>query len=111
MYFLLAFTLLVGFATLTAAIRPRGSSFGIPGSNATFDYIVVGGGTAGLTIATRLAEKQGGSVAVIEAGSFYEIGDGNRSQIPLYDEYYISKDPNDFQPLVDWGYVTSPQKV
>ena len=105
------FALSAGFATLTAAIRPLGSSFGIPGSNSTFDYIVVGGGTAGLTMATRLAEQQGGSIAVVEAGSFYEIGNGNHSQIPLYDEYYISKDPNDFQPLVDWGYVTSPQKV
>ena len=32
-----------------------GSAFGLPGTNATFDYIVIGGGTAGLTIATRLA--------------------------------------------------------
>ena len=34
------------------------------------DYIVVGGGTAGLTIANRLAENN--TVAVIEAGGFYE---------------------------------------
>ncbi|KAJ5371560.1 Glucose-methanol-choline oxidoreductase [Penicillium concentricum] len=26
--------------------------------NATFDYVVVGGGTAGLTIAARLAEQK-----------------------------------------------------
>ena len=31
-------------------------SFGDPGVNATFDYVVVGGGTAGLTVASRLAE-------------------------------------------------------
>jgi flavin-dependent dehydrogenase len=31
---------------------------------------VLGGGTAGLTIANRLAEKH--TVAVIEAGGFYE---------------------------------------
>ena len=105
------FALCAEFVTLTVAFRPLGSSFGIPGSNATFDYIVVGGGNAGLTIATRLAEQQNGSVAVVEAGSFYEIGNGNHSQIPLDDEFYISKDPKDFQPLVDWGYVTSPQTV
>ncbi|KAL9084935.1 MAG: hypothetical protein Q9159_004979 [Coniocarpon cinnabarinum] len=98
-----------GFSTFTVAIRPLGSSFGIPRSNATYDYVIVGGGNAGLTIATRLAQQQAGSVAVIEAGSFYEIGNGNSSQIPLYDEYYISKNPNDWQPLVDWGYVTTPQ--
>ena len=49
---------LAGFATLAWAIRPEGSSFGIPGKNATFDYIVIGGGNAGLTIAARLADGQ-----------------------------------------------------
>lgn len=93
------------------AIRPSGSSFGVPGLNATYDYIVVGGGNAGLTLATRLAQQQGGSVAVVEAGTFYEIGNGNRSQVPFFDHYYISKAKDDFQPLVDWGYITSPQKV
>lgn len=103
--------LLAGFATLATAIRPLGSSFGIPGDNATFEYIVVGGGNAGLTLATRLAEQQGGRVAVVEAGSFYEIGNGNRSQVPFFDHYYISKAKDDWQPQVDWGYITSPQKV
>jgi choline dehydrogenase len=50
------------------ARRLLGSSFGVPG-NATFDYVVVGGGNAGLGMAYRLAEG-GHSVAVIEAGSF-----------------------------------------
>lgn len=35
--------------------RLLGLSFGIPGDNATFDYVIVGGGNAGLTLATRLA--------------------------------------------------------
>ncbi|PYH48002.1 GMC family oxidoreductase [Aspergillus saccharolyticus JOP 1030-1] len=43
-------------------------SFGI---NAVFDYVVVGGGTAGVTIASRLAEN-GHKVALVEAGDFYE---------------------------------------
>lgn len=46
---------------------------GIIGQNNTFDYVVVGAGTAGLAIATRLAQKY--SVAVIEAGTFYEVTD------------------------------------
>ncbi|KAI0466496.1 putative glucose-methanol-choline oxidoreductase [Xylaria cf. heliscus] len=88
--------------------RLLGSSFGIPGDDATYDYVVVGGGTAGLTLATRLVEQQAGSVAVIEAGTFYEIV-GNTSQVPAYDSYFSSKGANDWHPLVDWGYQTTPQ--
>ncbi|KAI3331470.1 GMC oxidoreductase [Xylariaceae sp. AK1471] len=102
--------LFAGLATLSAASPLVGSSFGIPGKNATFDYVVVGGGNAGLTIATRLAEQQSGRIAVVEAGSFYEIGNGNQSQIPGADNIYISKDHADWQPMIDWGYITSPQK-
>lgn len=88
-----------------------GSSFGIPGNNATFEYVIVGGGTAGLTLATRLAEQQKGRVAVIEAGGFYEIGNSNISQVPAGDGTYAGKAKDDWQPLVDWGYVTTPQAV
>lgn len=42
-------------------------------ADATFDYVVVGGGTAGLTIASRLSEDSGTTVAVIEAGTFYQV--------------------------------------
>lgn len=93
-------------------VRPEqfliGSNFGIP-TNATFDYVIVGGGTAGLTLAARLAKDH--SVAVIEAGSFYELGNGNLSQIPLFDAYFIGKDPKYFNPSVDWGFITTPQVV
>ena len=41
------------------------NSFGVPGTNATCDYFVIGGGTAGLTIAALLAEDPDVSVAVI----------------------------------------------
>lgn len=85
-----------------------GSNFGVP-ANASFDYAVVGGGTAALTVAARLSENY--SVAVIEAGSFYEIGNGSLSQIPLYDAYFVGKDPSDYNPLVDWEFVTTPQMV
>lgn len=49
---------------------PIGSSFGLAGQNATYDYVIVGGGTAGNTLAYRLANDGRYSVAVIEAGSF-----------------------------------------
>lgn len=88
-----------------------GTAFGEPGTNATFDYVIVGGGTGGLTIATRLASDPAISVAVIEAGGFYEIDNGNRSVVPGYANYYTGSDPNNYQPLIDWGFTTVPQTV
>lgn len=90
---------------------PIGSDFGIPGLPATFDYVVVGGGNAGLTIAARLAENPCVSVAVIEAGSFYELDNGNWSQLPAYGAFWSGKDRSDVNPLVDWGFMTTPQTV
>ena len=88
-----------------------GTSFGAPGTNATFDYVIVGGGTGGLAIATRLASDPAITVAVIEAGGFYEIDNGNRSVVPGYANYYTGSDPKNYQPLVDWGFTTVPQTV
>jgi choline dehydrogenase len=88
-----------------------GSFFGAPGTNASYDYVVVGGGTAGLTLATRLAEDPNISVAVIKAGGFYELDNGNRSVVPGYANYYTGSDPNNYQPLIDWGFSTVPQPV
>ena len=88
-----------------------GTAFGAQGTNATFDYVIVGGGTAGLTMATRLASDPAISVAVIEAGGFYEVDNGNRSTVPGYANYYTGSDPKNYQPLTDWGFVTVPQSV
>lgn len=87
------------------------SSFGIAGTNASFDYVIVGGGTAGLAMALRLSADGSNSVAVIEAGGFYEIGNGNISVIPAEGTFFAGSDPSNTQPLVDWGFVTSPQAV
>ena len=92
--------------------RAKGTqSFGEPGLNATFDYVIVGGGTAGLTIASRLAANPSISVAVIEAGGFYEADAGNTSVVPGYCTLYAGTDPADTNPLIDWGFVTTPQAV
>lgn len=89
-----------------------GANFGIPTINRTFDYVVVGGGNAGLTIASRLSEDLSLRVAVVEAGSFYEITTGNTSEIPAYEAaYWNGKDRKDSNPLVDWGFMTTPQAV
>lgn len=97
------------------AAQPRttlnfAQSFGVPGINTTFDYVVVGGGTAGLTIASRLAAEPSISVAVIEAGGFYEA-DGNLSVVPGYCTVHAGTDPADTDLNVDWGFVTLPQPV
>ena len=107
----LASSLLGQRQTTTDETATTGYSFGAPGANASFDYVIVGGGTAGLVLATRLAENSSISVAVIEAGGFYEADDGNISTTPAYDIFYSGTDPNDTNPLVDWGFVTQPQAV
>lgn len=98
--------------------RPRGligSSFGAPAlnifdpvPNATFDYVVVGGGNAGIPMAVRLAEA-GHTVALVEAGSFYEFGNSNFSQVPLYAPAFSGLDPKGVNPMVNWNFTTTPQ--
>lgn len=63
-----------------------GSAFGVLGTEANFDYVIIGGGTAGLTVANRLAAANQ-SVAVVEAGSFCELTNGKSSQVPAYAGY------------------------
>lgn len=91
--------------------RVAGNSFGIPGLNASYDYVVVGGGTAGLAIAYRLAEDGTKSVAVVEAGGFVEVENGNISVVPAYSQAYTYTTPESQwnNPLVDWGFLTTPQ--
>ncbi|PBP21841.1 hypothetical protein BUE80_DR007345 [Diplocarpon rosae] len=91
------------------ANQPRGNSFGIPGVNETYDYIVVGGGTAGITLAARLAEdSRNFSVAIIEAGGFYEFENGNLTEIPGYNGWSTHIDET--RPsLVEWDIETTPQ--
>jgi choline dehydrogenase len=122
-------TIAFGATKVNGRTRIFGNSYGVLAQNATFDYVVcvpipkqlnmniyrgqiVGGGTAGLTVASRLAENTNVSVAVIEAGNFYEMDNGNTSQVPGYGSRYLSF--NDLAPnpmLVDWGLITEPQKV
>ena len=80
-------------------------------SSTSFDYIVVGGGAGGLTVASRLSENPSVSVAVVEAGTWSTLVTGNQSQVPADDFYYNGKAHNDTNPLVDWGFITTPQAV
>ncbi|KAL4892540.1 hypothetical protein BDV59DRAFT_180136 [Aspergillus ambiguus] len=76
--------------------------YGSSGVKASFDYIVVGGGTAGVTIAARLAEAKH-SVALVEAGDFYEIK-FPIMKIPVASAVGAGADPDTHTP-VDWGFV------
>lgn len=66
----------------------------------TFDYLIIGGGTAGLVIAARLSENKNMTVGVIEAGP--AVFDEPRINIPgKFGESLGSK--------YDWQFETTPQ--
>jgi choline dehydrogenase len=75
-------------------------------------FEVIGGGTAGITIASRLAEDPSISVAIVEAGGFYEVDNGNYSVLPglyPYSSFLAATESFPQQPLMDWGLVSVPQ--
>lgn len=96
---------------IVAAQGLIGSHFGRPPLSAAFDYVVLGGGTAGLAVARRLAANGTNSVAVVEAGGFYELNNGNLSEIPAYAFFYLGTEPQVYNPLIDWNQHTTPQAV
>ncbi|KAF7928027.1 uncharacterized protein EAE97_009825 [Botrytis byssoidea] len=67
----------------------------------SYDYIIIGGGTAGLTIASRLSEDPQNSVLVLEAGTDHSTGI-NVLAPGLYTGMYGN-------PEYDWNYKTVPQ--
>lgn len=87
------------------------NNFGVPGQNASYDYVIIGGGTAGLALAARLAENTSLTVAVIEAGGFYEEDFGSISVIPALGLVYDNPMPSlaKAYPSIDWGIETTPQ--
>ncbi|KAI8185543.1 Dehydrogenase patE [Colletotrichum sp. SAR 10_65] len=81
---------------------------GALGTEATYDYVVVGGGTAGNAIGYRLAEA-GHSVAIIEAGIYYEIAKPVLGTTPAGDIIGIGSSIYDTVRTVDWAFQTEPQ--
>lgn len=85
-----------------------GGVSGLLGVDQTFDYVVIGGGTGGNAIGVRLAEA-GFSVAIIEAGLFYELGKPVLGSTPAGAFFGIGASSLDALPTVDWTYKTEPQ--
>lgn len=73
-----------------------------------YDYVVVGGGTAGNAIGVRLAEA-GFSVAIVEAGIFYEIAKPVLGTTPAGAFFGAGASLIDSLPTVDWEFKTEPQ--
>lgn len=85
-----------------------GTLEGVLGDKQSFDYVVIGGGTAGNTVAYRLAEA-GFSVAIVERGLSYELGKPVVGPAPLGDIIGVGASTLDSVPTVDYGFRTTPQ--
>lgn len=70
-----------------------------------FDYVIVGGGTAGLVLANRLTENADINVAVIEAGTSPEDVAGNLTQVPGYAGLLYTNASE-----LNWGFEVPPQE-
>ncbi len=68
----------------------------------TYDYVIVGGGSAGSTLAARLSEDPGSSVCLLEAGG---KGDGLLVRVPAAVIAMLPGRPK----INNWAYHTVPQ--
>ncbi|KAI2701349.1 CAZyme family AA3 [Penicillium roqueforti] len=71
-------------------------------TSTTFDYVICGGGTAGLALAARLSENPDVTVGVIEAGK-YRIGDPIVDTPAAFSQMFEN-------PEYDWCMYTVPQE-
>ena len=68
-------------------------------NNKNFDYIIVGAGSSGAVIASRLSENPSVSVLLLEAGNKEHFF----SQMPMSFGMFINK------PGVNWRYRSQPE--
>ena len=69
-----------------------------------FDYVIVGGGTAGLVVAARLSENERVRVGVLEAGGY--VAPGEEPRIDLVVNYGLVFG----DPKFDWNLKSVPQE-
>lgn len=99
--------LLASFFAALAKCKSEGErSFGITTdpdafSKQSYDYLIVGGGNAGLVLANRLSENPDYTVGVIEAGLY-------RPDEPLINVPYLFGQSVGNKTL-DWAFETTPQ--
>ncbi|KAH9479090.1 GMC oxidoreductase family protein Mala s 12 [Psilocybe cubensis] len=94
-----------GYAQLTPTLRHLHSRAVITDTDlrSTYDYIIVGGGLAGLVVASRLSEDSSTTVLVLEAGhSGDDVIEGINSPSGAYYSSIVGTE-------YDWLYVTTPQ--
>ena len=67
-----------------------------------YDYVIVGGGTAGCVLASRLSEDKSSSVLVLEAGGQYD----NNPLFTVPAAFFSAQ-----KTTHDWSYYTVPQNA
>lgn len=72
----------------------------IMASETSYDFIVIGGGAAGLAVAARLSEDPSQNVLVLEAGA--DLTQDPRIRTPALCWSLLGSD-------ADWGFQTEPQ--
>lgn len=90
------------FPSLALLLLPTVAYSFVTGSarDHVFDYVIVGGGTAGIPMGTRLAQA-GFEVAIVEAGGWYEDSEPIISSTPAFG--FVNNAAN------DWGFKVEPQ--
>lgn len=90
---------LFAFAQQTALVYSKILSSPLDLSKREYDFVVIGAGTAGSVIASRLTEDPHTSVLVVEAGISHEN---------IFNLSVPFLSPNLVGTLVDWNYTTIP---